>query len=262
MTTTRAAAAADATAAGAAGADAGATERATFGDGDARGGADARAAGAAGGPRGCGNYAILDQIAALRWVQKHIASFGGDPNNVTIWGLSSGAQFVSTLLVCPHADGLFHRAFVQSCCDLGNVRKLTSTTDVWMGRTAEEWGEAFGEALGCEAAEEDDDEEEEKGARAGGEGAQGVGATVAPSAKGGGASEEQPAADEPPSLPRGRGATPGRLRRPPRRRCRRRPQRARRARCRAAERARARAARAAPRHARPLDQEARAVAPR
>ena len=198
-----AAAAADATAAGAAGADAGATERATFGDGDARGGADARASGAAGGPRGCGNYAILDQIAALRWVQKHIASFGGDPNNVTIWGLSSGAQFVSTLLVCPHADGLFHRAFVQSCCDLGNVRKLTSTTDVWMGRTAEEWGEAFGAALGCEAAEEDDDEEEEKGARAGGEGAQGVGATVAPSAKGGGASEEQPAADELPESPEG-----------------------------------------------------------
>ena len=100
-------------------------------------------------PRGCGNYAILDLIAGLRWVQTHIASFGGDPSNVTIWGLSSGAQFVSTLLVCPHAAGLFHRAFVQSCCDLGNIRKLTSSSDTWRGRSAEDWGVELGRALGC-----------------------------------------------------------------------------------------------------------------
>ena len=102
--------------------------------------------------RGCGNYALLDQIFALRWVRDHISQFGGDPENVTIWGLSSGAQFVSTLLVTPSAAGLFHRAVVQSCCDLANMRKLTSSSDVWEGRTAEEWGVVYGQSLGCKIA--------------------------------------------------------------------------------------------------------------
>ena len=68
---------------------------------------------------------------------------------MTIWGLSSGAQFVSTLLVCPHAEGLFHRAVVQSCCDLGNMRKLTKPTDLWGGLTGEERGVKLAEAIGC-----------------------------------------------------------------------------------------------------------------
>ena len=61
---------------------------------------------------GSGNYAMLDQLCALSWVQRHIANFGGDAQNVTIWGLSSGAQYVSTLLVSPAGQGLFHRAVV------------------------------------------------------------------------------------------------------------------------------------------------------
>ena len=86
-------------------------------------------------PSGSGNYAILDQIFALHWIQSNIAAFGGDPKNVTIWGLSSGAQYVSTLLVSPAAQGLFHRAMVQSCSDLNNVRQVAGSCDVWLGKT-------------------------------------------------------------------------------------------------------------------------------
>ena len=61
-----------------------------------------------------GNYAILDQIAALEWVKKYAAKFGGDPDNVTIFGESAGGTNVSTLLASPLAKGLFNRAIVQS----------------------------------------------------------------------------------------------------------------------------------------------------
>eukprot|EP01043_Picozoa_sp_COSAG02_P003773 COSAG02_NODE_95_length_37416_cov_60.512742_4_plen_269_part_00 len=89
-------------------------------------------------PRGSsGNYAILDQIAALEWVQRNIVNFGGDPDRVTIWGLSSGAQFVSTLVCCPLATGLFHRAMIQSCTDLANLRHCKIRSDVWLNKSAE-----------------------------------------------------------------------------------------------------------------------------
>jgi para-nitrobenzyl esterase len=61
-----------------------------------------------------GNYLFLDMIAALKWVQKNIAAFGGDPDNVTIFGESGGGAKVATLIATPLAKGLFHRAICES----------------------------------------------------------------------------------------------------------------------------------------------------
>lgn len=61
-----------------------------------------------------GNAGIKDQIAALRWVKKNIGAFGGDPDNVTIFGHSAGAASVSLLIASEATDGLFNRAIVQS----------------------------------------------------------------------------------------------------------------------------------------------------
>jgi len=61
-----------------------------------------------------GNYGVLDQIEALRWVRNNIASFGGDPDNVTICGQSAGAWSVSVLSASPLAKGLFHKVIAQS----------------------------------------------------------------------------------------------------------------------------------------------------
>lgn len=61
-----------------------------------------------------GSYAFMDQIAALRWIQENIAAFGGDPDNVTIFGFSAGGVSVHSLLTIPDAKGLFHKAISES----------------------------------------------------------------------------------------------------------------------------------------------------
>jgi para-nitrobenzyl esterase len=61
-----------------------------------------------------GNYGLQDAVASLEWVKRNIAAFGGDPDNVTIFGESAGAGIVNTLLVVPAAEGLFHRAISES----------------------------------------------------------------------------------------------------------------------------------------------------
>lgn len=61
-----------------------------------------------------GNEGLLDMVAALKWVQGNIASFGGNPENVTIFGESAGAKAIGCLLAMPEVQGLFHRAILQS----------------------------------------------------------------------------------------------------------------------------------------------------
>jgi para-nitrobenzyl esterase len=89
---------------------------------------------------GSGNWATLDQIAALKWVRNNIRAFGGNPGNVTVAGQSAGGSSVCTLLASPKASGLFQRATVQSAyCGLGE-RSLSD---------AQTQGQAFAEQLGC-----------------------------------------------------------------------------------------------------------------
>src|SRR5437764_3341968 len=66
------------------------------------------------GRNASGNQALMDAIAAFRWVQSNIVAFGGDPNNVTIFGQSAGAAMIGGLVGSPVAKGLFQRAIVQS----------------------------------------------------------------------------------------------------------------------------------------------------
>jgi para-nitrobenzyl esterase len=73
-----------------------------------------------------GNVGILDIVAALEWINKNISSFGGDPSNVTIFGQSGGGGKVSTLLATPSAEGLFHKAIIQSGAMLNTMESKWS----------------------------------------------------------------------------------------------------------------------------------------
>jgi para-nitrobenzyl esterase len=93
---------------------------------------------------GNANLGLLDQIAALEWVQENIAVFGGDPDNVTIFGESAGAMSVASLLAMPLAEGLFRRAISQS----GAAHHTISTA------TARRVGRHLAEKLGVAATRE------------------------------------------------------------------------------------------------------------
>ena len=85
------------------------------------------------------NYGMMDQIAALRWVHENIRAFGGDPNNVTLFGASSGATSVALLMLCEQSRDLFQKAILESVPGRERVRSM---------ETAEAAGKQFLQAAG------------------------------------------------------------------------------------------------------------------
>ena len=99
---------------------------------------------------GCTNFGYLDQAAALGWVKRNIAAFGGDPDNVTLFGHSAGAASVIAQIVSPKTEGLFQKAIVMS----GGGIPAPGKVEIASLKQMENMGKKFQEWLGCKNLDE------------------------------------------------------------------------------------------------------------
>jgi len=104
------------------------------------------------------NYGLFDQIAALEWVQRNISAFGGDPDNVTIFGHSAGGVSVNWLMVTPQSRGLFHKAIAMGSGVLldRNQHVRHSLPRGLIGASSEQIGELFAEHFGVPEGSDDE----------------------------------------------------------------------------------------------------------
>lgn len=91
--------------------------------------------------RGSGNYALYDQIAGIKWVKENIAAFGGDPNNITVFGQSAGSRSIQGIICSTQPNKLFQRAILQSGCAIRDDAKCLSLAE------NEALGKAFFESI-------------------------------------------------------------------------------------------------------------------